>query len=250
MEYEFDVSALLAPPDISKCKRILCVQPHPDDNEVGMGGVIAALTRKGCEAHYLTVTNGDKGNLDRSASPARTAAVRREEAQASGGVLGVTGFHFLDYGDGTLSDVLGLSEKIAGVIRALCPDAVFCPDPWLAYEGHWDHIVTGRAVSNAFQMSGRAHFPDASEPWQPAVIGYYTTSNPNTVIDVTETLEKKFAAMALHKSQFDARTLAMYRVYFEMKGRELAQGKGFTFGEGLKVLGRLHTHCFVDSDRI
>lgn len=48
----------------------------------------------------------------------------------------------------------------------------------------------------------------------------------------------------------DAQTLAMYRVYFGMKGKELAAGKNFALGEGLKVLSPLHAHCFVDAARI
>ena len=62
--------------------------------------------------------------------------------------------------------------------------------------------------------------------------------------------EKKFEAIALHDSQMDAQTLAMYRVYFGMKGKELAAGKNFALGEGLKVLSPLHAHCFVDAARI
>ena len=54
----------------------------------------------------------------------------------------------------------------------------------------------------------------------------------------------------LHDSQMDAQTLAMYRVYFGMKGKELAAGKNFALGEGLKVLSPLHAHCFVDAARI
>jgi hypothetical protein len=30
----------------------------------------------------------------------------------------------------------------------------------------------------------------------------------------------------------------------------LAQGRGFALGEGLKALSALHTHCFVDAERI
>jgi LmbE family N-acetylglucosaminyl deacetylase len=250
MAENFDVAALLAPPDITKCRRILCVQPHPDDNEIGMGGVIAALARKGCEVHYLTVTNGDQGNNDRSATPEQTAITRRAETEAAGRHLGAAHFHYLEHHDGTLADVLGLSVEIARVIRQVRPDAVFCPDPWLAYEGHFDHIVTGRAVANAYHMSSRAHFPDKSDPWHAGAIGYYFTSNPNTVIDITETFGQKFEAIALHKSQVNDQTLAVYRIYFEMKGKELAQGKGFSLGEGLKVLGALHTHCFVDAYKI
>ena len=266
MSYEFDVAALLSPPDILQCKRVLCVQPHPDDNEIGMGGVIAALSDRGCEVHYLTVTNGDKGHIDKSVSPEETAMILLDEGRAAGRALGAKEFYFLGHGDGLLSDVLGLSKEIAGVIRHVQPDAVFCPDPHLPYEGHWDHIVTGRATSHAFQMSGIAHFrlagmpipygdempaqPGVSSPWQVKAIGYYFTARPNTVVDITDTFERKMASIALHTIQIDAQTLAMYRLYFTMKGEELAAGRGFEIGEGLKVLSKLHTHCFVDADNI
>ena len=45
---DFDVKALLAPPNPFTFKKILCVQPHPDDNEIGMGDTIAVLAAQGC----------------------------------------------------------------------------------------------------------------------------------------------------------------------------------------------------------
>ena len=102
-----DIAGLLSPPDILKCTRVLCIQPHPDDNEIGMGGIIAKLAKNGCEIHYLTVTNGDMGNKDPNATPAETAAIRRKETEAAGRHLGAVQFHYLDHGDGTLQDVLG-----------------------------------------------------------------------------------------------------------------------------------------------
>ena len=42
-----DVSAFFAPPDIKTAKRALCIQPQPDDNEIGMGGTIDAVAAKG-----------------------------------------------------------------------------------------------------------------------------------------------------------------------------------------------------------
>jgi LmbE family N-acetylglucosaminyl deacetylase len=247
-----DVAALLRAPEILDCKRALCIQPHPDDNEIGMGGVIAVLAKRGCELHYLTVTKGEQGNRDLRASPEETAAIRRREAVAAGQCLGVRDFHFLEHGDGALSDITGLSREIALLIRRIRPEAVFCPDPWLFYEGHYDHVVTGRAAANAFHMSVRTRLEDAggTEPWEARAIGFYFTANPNTIIDISGVFEQKFAAIALHDSQADAQTLALYRTYFQMKGAELAQGRGFDLGEGLKVLGRLHTHCFVDAVRL
>jgi len=252
MGFDFDVQALLTPPDVMKCKRVLCVQPHPDDNEIGMGGIVSVLVKNGCDVRYLTVTNGDRGNNDKSATVEETAAARREETQAAGRYLGVRDFYFLDHGDGTLSDVVGLSKEIAAVIRRVKPEAVFCPDPWLNYESHLDHVVTGLAVSNALMMTKLTllELPGGHEPWQVDAVGYYFTANPNTVIDITGEFETKFAAVCLHKSQIDAQTLALYKVYFTMKGEELAQGRGFKLGEGLKFLGKLHTHCFVDAYKL
>ena len=230
-------------------RRAIGVRMNPG---FGMGGTVAVLAQAGCTVHYLTVTNGDQGNKNRTASPQETARVRRAEAIAAGTHLGAKAFHFLDHGDGTLDDVLGLSAQIARVIREVRPDAIFAPDPWLAYESHLDHAVTGRAAANAFLMSGRAAIPGGgdTQPHAASAIGYYFTAQPNTVVDISAVFEKKFEAIALHDSQMDAQTLAMYRVYFGMKGKELAAGKNFALGEGLKVLSPLHAHCFVDAARI
>ena len=245
-----DIGALLAPPDLMQCKSVLCIQPHPDDNEIGMGGIIAKLAQKGCRIHYLTVTNGDMGNKDPHATPEQTAAIRREETIAAGRHLGAESFHFLDHGDGSLQDILELSTQIASVIRQVQPQAIFAPDPWLHYECHLDHEITGRAAANAFLMAGRNHFPGETQPWQPEAIGFYFTAKPNTVIDISDTFEKKFEAIALHNSQMDPQTLAVYRVWFSMLGQELAAGKDFPLGEGLKVLSPLHAHCFVKAEMI
>jgi len=249
---EFNIQELLSPPDYTKFKRILCVQPHPDDNEIGMGGTIAVLANMGCEIHYLNVTNGDMGNKDPDATPAQTATTRRKETELAGKHLGAKHFHYLDHGDGTLSSVHSLSLEIASIIRSVAPNAVFCPDPWLQYETHLDHIVTGKATANAFRMSGAATIGDEAKtpPCLVPAIGYYFTASPNTVVDISTVFDKKFEAIALHDSQMTPETLAMYHVYFTMKAQELAAGKNFALGEGIKLLSPLHSHCFVDADMI
>ncbi len=234
-----DVAALMTPPDIMSKKCALCIQPHPDDNEIGMGGTVAALAAAGCRVCYLTVTNGDKGNKNPNATCEETAAQRHAEALAAGRHLGVSEFYFLDHGDGTINDVPALSDEIGRVIAQVKPDVVFMPDPFLNYECHWDHVVTGRAAANA-----AVHLPMDS------ALAFYFTAAPNRVVDITDTFEKKFEAIAIHDSQMTPETLALYRVYFGMKGQELAVGKGFALGEGFKVLSPLHCHCFVDAERI
>ena len=57
------VLSLFAPPKLYGIKKLLCVQPHPDDNEIGMGGIISLLTKKGVQVDYLTVTDGSLGDI-------------------------------------------------------------------------------------------------------------------------------------------------------------------------------------------
>lgn len=105
------LAALMSPPDLSGCRTALCIQPHPDDNEVGMGGTIAAFAERGCEIHYLTITNGDLGAVDEQVSSAEIAAIRASELEAAGRSLGATVFHQLDHGDGTLEHIPALAGR-------------------------------------------------------------------------------------------------------------------------------------------
>ncbi len=65
---------LIPIPDLLRAQRLLCVQPHYDDNDIGAGGTIARLALAGAEVHYLTVTDDLVGVLDRELSDAAARA--------------------------------------------------------------------------------------------------------------------------------------------------------------------------------
>ncbi len=246
------IQGLFAPPDITKGKKALCVQPHPDDNEVGMGGIIATLAMAGCQVDYLTITDGCLGTLSPALVGEALVEVRAEEVKAAGKLLGVTEYHSLGLEDGTLNDIPKLAGQVAEFIRDGQYDMVFCPDPWLSYEAHWDHVVTGKAVAQAFISSSLIEYPKGTKtsPCAPFAIGFYFTSKPNTVIDVTENFDNKFEAMAAHKSQMPEQLLELYRMYFTMRGMKLAEDKDYLLGEGLRVMSPLHMHCFAEGETI
>ncbi len=58
------VETILPTPDIFSAKRILCVQPHYDDNDIAAAGVLKQLQQNGAEIFYLTVTNDLMGVID------------------------------------------------------------------------------------------------------------------------------------------------------------------------------------------
>ncbi|MFI3212148.1 MAG: PIG-L deacetylase family protein [Eubacteriales bacterium] len=246
------IQGLFAPPDIMKGKKALCVQPHPDDNEVGMGGIVKVLTEAGCEVDYLTVTDGGLGALSPALTGEALVAVRKMEIEAAGEILGVNGYHNLGLEDGTLNDIPKLAGQIAEVIREGQYDMVFCPDPWLSYEAHWDHVVTGRAVAQAFISCSLMEYPKGTKtsPCAPFAIGFYFTSKPNTVIDITDCFNLKMQAMAAHQSQMPEQLLELYGTYFTMRGMKLAEDREFQLGEGLRVMSPLHMHCFAEGESI
>src|SRR5690554_1580251 len=135
-----DIKDFIPIPKLEECKSILCIQPHPDDNEIGAGATIASLASKGCRVVYLTVTNGNMGSMNPDETPAEIAEKRRKETMDAANLLGVAECIFLDYDDGSFTDAKKLCRDIAAVIRKVRPDIVMTVDPYLPYEFHPDHL--------------------------------------------------------------------------------------------------------------
>lgn len=253
---------LLPLPDLRSCKRLLCVQPHPDDNEVGAGAAIARLARSGCEVFFLTATDGSLGTLDPALSAEALAETRRAEIEKSAAILGVRRCLSLELPDGSFLDEELLCRRITAAIREIRPDFVATCDPFLPYEAHPDHRRVGMAALEAcvFSPFPRFEAPSlnggaADPPWTVPAVALYTTASPNFFLDVTETWAAKFEALAAHASQFPPEALAQLRPYFELKGfqHELRAGRplgallGKRRAEAFKVLPTMCIHSFVDA---
>src|SRR5437660_8990278 len=96
--------------------RAMVVFAHPDDAEIGSGGVIARWVAAGCEVTYVLCTNGGAGTADRSLAPEELARRRAAEQRAAADFMGVRNLVMLDYPDGGLEDS---REFRADVVRAL-----------------------------------------------------------------------------------------------------------------------------------
>ncbi len=247
-----EMMAFFMPPDIMKGKKALCIQPHPDDIEIGMGGIVPVLVKNGIKVEYLTITDGSLGAYVPQLQGETLAAVRKSEAIASGTLLGASEFHFLEKKDGSLCSIKKIAWEIAEIMRSGEFDMVFCPDPWLTYEGHNDHVVVGKATAQAFICANLLKYPENTEtkPITPYAIGFYFTDKPNTIVDISETFQTKMEAISIHKSQINDEVFALYNAYFGMRGQNLAKDKDFQIGEGLKVLSQIHMHCFPEAKDI
>ena len=86
-------------PDLLAAKRILAIQPHYDDNDIGAGGALAALAAGGAEIDYLTVTDDLVGVLDATLSDEEATAKLRGEQERAGAEIGVQSQHWLGFAD-------------------------------------------------------------------------------------------------------------------------------------------------------
>ena len=241
------------PPDIFTAKRILAVQPHYDDNDIAAGGTLAAMVENGAELFYLTVTNDLVGVIDQSLTEEQmTAQLRAEQGQA-GAAIGVSGQYWLDYPDAGKYDYFDVRRDIIKHIRMLHPDFIFTCDPWLPYESHNDHILTGRAAAEAASLYGLTRLatdPEIDKSFEPFdLIGtaFYATAHPNTVVDISGTYERKHKAIDAYKAQFSEEDLEQLHFYLSYKELEWAKDEGFSHGEPLKVLRPLHLHFYPDA---
>lgn len=244
-------------PEMGQARRILCVQPHPDDVDIGAGAAIARLTRSGAEVCYLTVTDDCTRTPDGRLVPSSVAAVRRQEQEDAARVLGVEALRWLGYPDAGDYSEVAVQQDVIRVIRQLRPDLVVTVDPSLPYEAHPDHLRCGRAASAAVllynlpQIRTDPGIDAAFTPYPIGGIAYFHTANPNAYVEVSqEDWTRRWDAIACHKSQVDEATLATYRFYFELKARQHGQAAGCELAEAFRVLAPAMLHCFVDAARI
>src|SRR5258708_27201516 len=80
--------------------KAMVIFAHPDDAEIGSGGVVAKWPAAGCEVTYVLCTNGAAGTADRALTPAPLAKKRAVEQPAAADFTGLRHFVMLGYPPG------------------------------------------------------------------------------------------------------------------------------------------------------
>jgi LmbE family N-acetylglucosaminyl deacetylase len=131
---------------------LLVVVPHPDDETLGAGGLIATHQRRD-DAHEITVvcvTDGE--NAYEHDDRAVLAAVRQAEQEAAVTRLGVSPEHMLRLRM-VDSDVSAGELELAARLAELATPETTIVAPW-EHDFHPDHEACGRAAALAAQSSG------------------------------------------------------------------------------------------------
>lgn len=176
---------------------VLVAGPHPDDQELGMGGTIAKLAAAGHRVLLLDLTDGEP-------TPHGDPQTRAAEAAAAARILGAER-RTLDLPNRTVTHSVDARRTVAAVIRAFRPDVMFVPYP---EDAHPDHVAGTRIVEDARFDAKLTKTDLPGEPWYPRwLFHYYATHlrivpQPSFLVDTTGFASRKRDAVLAYRSQF------------------------------------------------
>lgn len=180
-------------------KSILVLAAHPDDEVLGCGGTIAKLADEGSNIHVAFLADGVSSREGNDAAQQAEIETRRRAARKACDILGGKSVSFGKFPDNRMDTVALLS--VVKVVEALITE--YTPDTVLTHHHgdlNIDHQRTHQAVAVACRPQ-RGHpvktllcfeLPSSTE-WQlPNVASVFA---PNWFVDVSNTLERKLAAL-------------------------------------------------------
>lgn len=212
---------------------VIAVGAHPDDVEIGCGGTLARLAQQGHAVGIVDLTDGEP--TPGSPGP----EVRLAEAQKAAETLGVHSRLTLKLPNRCLFDALENRLALARVLRTCRPRLVLCigeKTPMASPDHYQAMLITEAAVFYARLTKWEEYF-DGLPPSPPAALMYYPLAlrslGPTlphcVVVDISETLDIKLAALGCYQSQFAHRPEVLQRIRVFNQQQGLAAG--FQAGE-------------------
>lgn len=190
-------------------KRVLVVEPHPDDGIIQAGGTLAQMIGNGAQVYFVTVNDGERGFMDRSFKDVKANRITaRSEGRRATKLLGAKEDIFLGYDNHATTFELEnrLKGRIMEQIRRTKPNIVMTYDPYARYEPNVDHRVTAFATYDAATFSQHhLDFPEQIEKkgLEPHIVDetwFFNSPEPNLVVDITGNVSKKLSCLLEYRS--------------------------------------------------
>jgi LmbE family N-acetylglucosaminyl deacetylase len=194
-------------------RRVLVLAPHPDDETLGCGGLIAKLAQQGSSFYIVFVTDGSASHRgSQSWSRTRLATCREQEAAEALMRLGVGGARraFFRLPDAAMPKPLSQEWNVAigklqNILRSFQPDLALLP--WRR-DPHCDHRDSWSLANDALTRVGvRPHILEYAI-WLEELGSPADHPRPEEAqvfyVDVTSAIPQKRAALAAHQTQTTA----------------------------------------------
>lgn len=230
-------------PEAIRGEKLLVLAPHPDDEIIGCGGLIAQHVAEGRSVRTVIVTDGSAAG---GGDPAEDRSRRESESIEGLRILGASAPRFLGIPDRQIeSRSADLRNAIRAEILTFRPDLIVVPSP---VEIHPDHTATARALSDLIQGAPellgelalcRVAFCEISQPFR-----------PNVLVDITDVAERKYEALRAHSSQTELRDYESYaRGLNQYRAMTLPSECRFAEGYWVTPVTTLHTTGWAELAR-
>jgi len=175
---------------------VLVVAPHPDDDVIGAGGMMALLAQTNRAVFSLYVTDGRNCPAVPAAGKKEMARLRQREALAALKIVKACGAVFLNYGSEELKDTKRREavKAIREVLLFFRPESVYVPAPFERHPTH--HAVLNLTLTALRSIRGFAPRLFGYSVWG----GVYGVRGLQTV-DISSVVNLKKKAIRMHRSQ-------------------------------------------------
>ncbi|MFN0256843.1 bacillithiol biosynthesis deacetylase BshB1 [Pedobacter ureilyticus] len=226
---------------------LLVLAVHPDDAELGCSGTIIKHIAQGKKVGIVDFTKGELGTRG-------TIETRAEESKNASAIMGIHARENIGIRDGFFKNDEEHQLQVVQMIRKYQPEIILTN---ALYDRHPDHGRASDLANDAIFLSGLRKIETSvdgivQEPWRPRLTLQYiqdTYIKPDIIIDISEQMEQKIAAIRAFKTQFDSPSEDEPQTYISTPGflqsviaraREMGKNIGAEYGEGFtsrKLLG-------------
>jgi len=179
--------------------KILIIAAHPDDECLGMGGTLANLS----EDNNIEILILGTGIASRNIQNKNEAIIKlRNESKKANNILGIQRIYFEDFPDNEFDTIslLNITKIVETYIEKIRPEIIFTHH---IGDLNVDHQLTHRAVMTALRPIGNYSVQKiysfevlSSTEW-----GISESFQPNTYIDISDTIKLKEDALREYKSE-------------------------------------------------
>jgi bacillithiol biosynthesis deacetylase BshB1 len=222
---------------------LLVFGAHPDDIELGAGGMVAKEVSLGKRVGLVDLTQGELGTRG-------SASLRREEAYNALKILGADFRENMCLADGFFKNDKETQLKVIEVIRKYQPEIVVCN---AVEDRHIDHGRASQLLSDSCFLSGLKKIETSDSngnqqaPWRPKAVYHYIQwkdIRPDVLVDIGDFIEAKIESVKAYKSQFydpnskEPTTPISSKAFLDsisFRASDLGQMIGVKYAEGFTV---------------
>jgi len=210
---------------------ILAITPHPDDAEIGVGGILLKAKKQWLKTGLIICTRGEAGGF----VPMET---RMQEAEIAAKVLGLDYFQQLDFPDAAVEVNASNMERLIPLVRECVPQIVLTVHP---DDYHPDHQAVSQLVDKTVFVAGLKKHSKDNTTWHPRQLLYFSMDprtnkkRPDIIVDISDVWEQKKKALDAHASQQITSVIEKWARYLGMLGNSFSYGEGLYLKQALKI---------------